>query len=266
MARHPRDPWYFSEAAVTNYKFQAWTRENLLNYTYNAAAIAHETGIPIMRSMPVAFPRELQLAAVSDQYMFGPDLLVAPVLNEDTFKTISFPSGVWTCLWDGKTVTGPVKLKVDAPLDTIPVYLKPGAVVPVQLNGEMKFGESMTGNRINALVVTPPNGSETVSLLNAQGEVAKVKGQSKTGGFGWRLENLPGTSYLLVYGNTTASGVRVRNNALPKLTASESGSVSGGWQVDLAGNRLLICLPSRQGEQSDPTIEIEVDLNQEKIA
>ena len=54
----PRDPWYFGEAAVTNYKFLAWTRENILNYTYNAAVIAHETGIPIMRSMPVAFPDE----------------------------------------------------------------------------------------------------------------------------------------------------------------------------------------------------------------
>ena len=90
-----------------------------------------ETGLSIMRSMPVAFPDEPQMAAVQDQYMFGPDLLVAPVVNEDTFRTISFPSGVWTSLWDGKTVSGPVERKVDAPLDTIPVYLKPGAVVPV---------------------------------------------------------------------------------------------------------------------------------------
>ncbi len=143
----PRDPWYFGEAAVTNYKFLAWTRENLVNYTYNAAAIAHETGVPIMRSMPVAFPHEQQLAAVGDQYMFGPDLLVAPVVNEDNFRTIVFPSGVWTSLWDGKTVSGPAKLKVDAPLDTIPVYLKPGAVVPVQLNRELQFGKSMTSSR-----------------------------------------------------------------------------------------------------------------------
>ncbi|MGD0745896.1 MAG: TIM-barrel domain-containing protein [Verrucomicrobiota bacterium] len=200
----PRDPWYFSEAAVTNYKFLAWTRENILNYTYNAAAIAHETGIPIMRSMPVAFPNEEQVATDGDQYMFGPDLLVAPVVNEDTFKTISFPSGVWTSLWDGKTVSGPVTLKVDAPLDTIPVYLKPGAVVPVQLNRELQFGASMTNNRVDVMVVTPPNRNETVSLLNMLGEAAKVTVQSKAGGFGWTLENLPETGYLLVYGVTDA--------------------------------------------------------------
>ena len=58
--------------------------------------------------------------------MFGRDLLVAPVVNEDTFRTICFHPALWTSLWDGKTVSGPAKLKVSVPLDTIPVYLKPG--------------------------------------------------------------------------------------------------------------------------------------------
>ncbi|MGH9448422.1 MAG: glycoside hydrolase family 31 protein, partial [Terriglobia bacterium] len=163
----PRDPWYFSEAAVANYKFLAWTRENLLNYTYNAAVVAHESGIPIMRSMAVAFPDQRSLAAVGDQYMFGPDLLVAPVITEDDFRTISFPTGVWTSLWDGKTVSGPARLKVSAPLDTIPVYLKAGAVVPVRLSRELEFGKSMTNSRAHALVVTSRNGNESVSLVNA---------------------------------------------------------------------------------------------------
>lgn len=257
----PRDPWYFGEAAVTNYKFLAWTRENLVNYTYNAAAIAHETGIPIMRSMPVAFPRERQVAAVSDQYMFGPDLLVAPVLNEDTFKTISFPSGVWTSLWNGTTVTGPAKLKVSAPLDTIPVYLKPGAIVPVQLSQNLKFGDSMSGKRVHALVVTAPSGNESVSLLNARGEAARVTMASAAGGCSWRLENLPEMSCMLIYGLAAASAVRVSDQALPKRTEMEAGVVEAGWKEDPAGNRLVIHLPQRQGEQSETTIEIQVERN-----
>ena len=255
----PRDPWYFNEAAVTNYKFLVWTRENILNYTYNSAVIAHETGIPIMRSMPVSFPQEPALAAVGDQYMFGPDLLVAPVVNEDTFKTISFPSGVWTSLWNGKTVSGPVKLKVSAPLDTIPVYLKPGAVVPVQLNEELQFGQSMTNGRVSALVVTPPNGDKTVTLVITPGETAKVTAQSKPGGFGWTLENLPETGYLLIYGTTAVSAVRVNGEVLPKVTMTGFGSMPIGWEADLAGNRLVIRLETRQVEQSAPTTEIEVD-------
>ncbi|MGA9060825.1 MAG: TIM-barrel domain-containing protein, partial [Terracidiphilus sp.] len=257
----PREPWYFGEAAVTNYKLLAWTRENILNYTYNAAAIAHQTGLSMIRSMPVAFPNEPQIAAVQDQYMFGPDLLVAPVVNEDTFRTVLFPSGVWTGLWDGKTVSGPAQLKVSAPLDTIPVYLKPGAVMPVQLSRELQFGRSMTSSRVDALVVTCPNGDESVSLLNARGEAAKVAVQSKPGGFGWTLKNLPEMSYLLVYGATAASAVRVDGKVLAKVTTSEPGSMPIGWESDLAGNRLVISLPSRQVEQGAPTTEIEVDFN-----
>ncbi len=257
----PRDPWYFSEDAVTNYKFLAWTRENILNYTYNSAVIAHETGIPIMRSMPVSFPQEPALAAVGDQYMFGPDLLVAPVVNEDTFKTVSFPSGVWTSLWDGKTVSGPVKLKVSAPLDTIPVYLKPGAVVPVQLSEELQFGQSMTDGRVGALIVTLPNGDKTVTLVITPGETAKVTVQSKPSGFAWTLENLPETGYLLVYGTTAASAVRVNGEDLPKVTATGFGSMPIGWEADLIGNRLVIRLQTRQVEQSAPTTTIEVDFN-----
>ena len=100
----PRDPWYFGEAAESNYKFHAWLRENLLDYIYGSAVIAHQTGIPIMRSMAIAFPGEHKLAVVGDQYMFGPDLLVAPVIDESESRTIQFPSGRWTSLWDGSTV------------------------------------------------------------------------------------------------------------------------------------------------------------------
>ncbi len=260
----PRDPWYFGEAAVTNYKFLAWTRENILNYTYNAAAIAHETGIPIMRSMAVSFPDELPLAAIADQYMFGPDLLVAPVVSEGNSRTILFPAGVWTSLWNGKTVSGPAKHKISAPLDTIPVYLKSGAVMPVQLNRELRFGASMTGGRVSALVVTPPNANETRSLLNEWGETARVTVQSVPGGSVWTLKKLPETSYLLVYGTTTASAVKVDGKVLPKLTTTEFGSMPMGWEADPADNRLVIRLPSRQVEQSEPTTEIEVHFDPSK--
>lgn len=257
----PREPWYFGKAAVENYRFLAWTRENILNYTYNAAAIAHETGLSIMRSMPVAFPGELQLASVSDQYMFGPDLLVAPVIDGDTSRTILFPSGVWTSLWDGKTTRGPAKLKVNAPLDTIPVYLKPGAAMPVQLNRELQFGKSMTGSRVDALVVTVPKGKQDMSMLNTLGEVAKVTAQPKSGGCGWTLENLPEMDYLLLYGSTTASTVKVDGKVLPKVATSDFDSMPVGWGADLIGNRLVIRLSSGRIERSELTTDIEVDFD-----
>jgi alpha-glucosidase (family GH31 glycosyl hydrolase) len=212
-----------------------------------------------MRSMPVSFPDEQSVAAVRDQYMFGNDLLVAPVITDETIRTVSFPSGVWASLWDGKTVSGPATLKVSAPLDTIPVYLRPGSVVPVQLNQGLQFGQSMTSGRVSALVVTPAKGTETLSPLNAQGEAAKVTLQSTDRRSRWILENLPETSYLLVYGTTSAAAVKVDGQVLPKLAAPEFSSMPAGWEADMAGNRLVIHLASQA--QPNKTREIEVDFS-----
>jgi alpha-glucosidase (family GH31 glycosyl hydrolase) len=254
-----RDPWSYGDAAVTNYKFLAWTRENILDYTYNAAVVAHETGVPIMRSMPLSFPGEQAVAPVRDEYMFGPDLLVAPVLTDDTSRTIVFPKGTWASLWDGKTVKGPAKLNVSTPLDTIPVYLRPGAVVPVQLNRELQVGQSMTPGRVSALVATPASASQTVSLVTDQGKAGKVTVRPQSHGCIWEVENLPETSYLLVYGVSSAAKVKVDGNAVPQVTTIAS-AMQAGWKADPAGNRLVICLASATAQATQATRTIEVDL------
>jgi alpha-glucosidase (family GH31 glycosyl hydrolase) len=252
----PREPWHYGEAAVSNYKFLAWARQNILSYIHNAAAIAHKTGLPIMRSMPVAFPGESEVAAVSDQYMFGPALLVAPVVSEGISRTVTFPSGLWTSLWDGKTIAGPAAVKIAAPLDSIPVYLKSGAIMAVQLNHRLQFGESMTAGRVHALVVTPPSGDETASFANAQGDTAKVVAQANDDGMSWTIGNLPEMDHVLVYGTTAASAVMVNGTTLPNLKSSEPGSA--GWEADLARNRLVIRLPLGRVQQSNPSVKIEL--------
>ena len=256
-----RDPWDYGDAAVINYKFLAWTRENILNYTYNAAITAHETGVPIMRSMPVSFPDEPPVAAVWDEYMFGNDLLVAPVLADESSRTVVFPSGVWASLWDGKPIRGPAKLKVNTPLDIIPVYLRPGAVVPVQLNRELQIGTSMTAGRVSALVLTPPNAKEAVSLRNAQGLAGQVTVVPNSAGCTWMIENFPETSYVLVYGVSSARQVKVDGAIVPQLTAVAFGVMPAGWQADGAGNRLIIRLPPASGALATPASAIQVDFH-----
>ncbi len=88
--RTPREPWNYGDAAVANYKYYAWVRENLLEYIYNSAVDSHKAGIPLIRSLAVAYPDESLLATVSDEYMFGSDLLVAPVMDENNSRTIRF--------------------------------------------------------------------------------------------------------------------------------------------------------------------------------
>ncbi|MGH9621657.1 MAG: hypothetical protein ACRD45_18375, partial [Bryobacteraceae bacterium] len=146
------------------------------------------------------------------------------------------PSGVWTSLWNGKTISGPATVKVQVPLDTIPVYLRPGSAVSVELNQDLQVGKSMSNSRTHALVVTPPDRNGKMAHRN-------VTVESTTHGLRCTLENLPETSYLLVYGAIGARAVRADGNILPKRSESQLDLASPGWRSDQAGSRLIIRLP-----------------------
>lgn len=256
--RTPREPWEFGESAVANYKHYAWVRENLLDYIYNAAVNASTTGIPIMRAMAVAYPKEPSLAGVNDQYLFGEYLLAAPVTTEDNFRTIVFPPGKWTSLWDGKVVSGPDTIKISVPLDTIPVFLREGAVVPVRLSRNLQFGESLTSGHIDALVVTPPGMKEEISLLNFQDKSASAMMRPITNGFAMTLNNFPGMRCVLAYGPMIMD-VKVDGEVLPKLAADEYASSSPGWCEDPKTKRAVIHLPPAKAGVADSGGKIELE-------
>ena len=249
--RTPREPWNYGDAAVTNYKFYAWARENLLNYIYNSAIDSHDTGVPMMRSMAVAYASEPILSAISDQYMFGRDLLVAPVLDETNSRTIHFPAGRWTSLWNGKTISGPANFNVSVPLTTIPVYLRSGAIVPVQLAPNLQFGTSMSHRRVNALLVTAPTETETTSLLYNGEREAAVTSQASSSGIELNLRNLANMDYLLVY-DAPVTAVSVNGHSLPNLQDAAAISIKPGWYVDQSMNRIILRLPSgKQGASKE---------------
>ncbi|HEX3718690.1 MAG TPA: TIM-barrel domain-containing protein [Verrucomicrobiae bacterium] len=219
--RTPREPWEYGDAAVANYKFYAWVRENLLDYIYDAAKSAHQTGLPIMRSMPVAYPENPSLAFIGDEYLFGPDLLVAPIITENNSRPIVFPPGKWTSLWDGSVVTG--KIEVTASLDRIPVYLREGAVVPVDLGTNLQFGQSMTPGRVHGLVISAP--AKPFHLENAK------------------------ASELLVYG-------------AEMVTAKIDGSVLPRRETISRGGRVIVHLPPVLPGRKTREIEIELGTKQ----
>ncbi|WRT64223.1 uncharacterized protein IL334_001152 [Kwoniella shivajii] len=89
---------------------------------------AHETGVPVMRSMILEFPEDPATAYLDRQYMLGDSLLVAPVFHDAT-TTYYIPKGKWTCFWTGEIVEGPKYVTKDVPLDIIPVFVRPNSVI-----------------------------------------------------------------------------------------------------------------------------------------
>lgn len=104
-------------------------REAMRPYTRELMREAHELGRPVMRTMFYEFPEQERCWELKDQYMFGADLLVAPVMYENAEeREVYLPSGAfWTDLHDGKVLEGGRTISVHAELESIPVFAKNGS-------------------------------------------------------------------------------------------------------------------------------------------
>jgi len=126
-----KGPWDYGPKALDVYRTFARLHTRLFPYLDNAAHEAAELGKPIIRPMVLAFPDDAVAAEQRYQYMLGPDLLVAPMFQSGTHRSVYLPAGVWTDYWTGRPVTGPATLEVEAPLERMPLFVRAGAVIPM---------------------------------------------------------------------------------------------------------------------------------------
>ena len=104
-----------------------------LPYTYSSIYIdCHSWGEPLMRSIIFdGYMNEKELAECDDEYLFGEDILVAPVVESATKRTVVFPQGTWVDMNDyTKTYKYGDKVEYDAPLDVLPYFGKLGTIIP----------------------------------------------------------------------------------------------------------------------------------------
>jgi alpha-D-xyloside xylohydrolase len=107
-------------------------RYRLLPYIYSAAWGVTKYGETLMRALPLEFFSDPRAQAVSDQFMFGPALLINPVTAEGaTHRSIYLPAGHdWVDFWTGKRISGGQTIDAEAPLERMPMYAKAGSVIP----------------------------------------------------------------------------------------------------------------------------------------
>ncbi len=116
--------WSFGDEAYEICRKYLFVRERLKPYIRDQMREAHEHGTPVMRPLFYDFPGDDEAWTHEDAYMFGPDLLVAPVMQAKTFsRTVYLPAGTeWINGWSGEAYSGGQTVEVAAPLDTIPVF------------------------------------------------------------------------------------------------------------------------------------------------
>lgn len=127
-------PWDFKQfdrETLEIYKKYARLHMDLFPYLYTYAKIASEKGLPIMRPLFLEYPNDVEACKARFQYLFGENFLVAPIYQDNTEREVYLPEGVWVDYWTGKKHNGPAKIQVHAPLDTLPLFVKDGSLIPM---------------------------------------------------------------------------------------------------------------------------------------
>ncbi len=128
----PSEPVFFNDTTKRIVREYMKTRYRLLPYIYTAVWKSHDKGIPIVRPLFFEFPNDSVSYSIVDEYMFGPDLLVAPVLKPGVkIRTVYLPKGLWYDFWSGKTYNGGIRFNFPVNEEIMPVFVRAGAFIPM---------------------------------------------------------------------------------------------------------------------------------------
>ena len=159
-------------------------RSQLMPYLYTAVAECHRSGMPIVRALWLQTSQDPIAAARGDEYFWGPDVLVAPVVERGaTSRNVYLPKGVWFDFWTNERIEG--GREIDRPVDlaTIPLYVRAGAVLPM---GPIKQYTDEPNSEPTTFIVYP--GANRISYLyDDDGKSFEYKkGRASTVSMDWR--------------------------------------------------------------------------------
>ncbi|HEX2344340.1 MAG TPA: TIM-barrel domain-containing protein [Vicinamibacterales bacterium] len=107
-------------------------RYRLLPYLYSVVRETTRSGLPIMRSLWLHYPDDRIASARGDEYLWGRDILVAPVTEKGAgSRSVYLPHGTWYDFWTGQDIDGGRELQRPVDLATIPLYVRAGAILPL---------------------------------------------------------------------------------------------------------------------------------------
>ncbi|MDX6692502.1 MAG: alpha-glucosidase [Blastocatellia bacterium] len=141
---YDQEPWRFGKYYEDIIRKYLKLRYRLLPFLYTTLEEAHRTGVPLFRPLLLNYQQDYNTLNIDDEFMVGTDLLVAPVLKPDvTSRMVYLPEGVWQDYWTGKRYSGSQMIRVEAPLETVPMFVRGGSIIP--LGPEMNYtGEKPT--------------------------------------------------------------------------------------------------------------------------
>ena len=106
-------------------------RYRLLPYIYGSAVSCVADSLPMLRALVIEYQSDPNTWNISNEYLFGRDLLVAPICDEGERRRVYLPEGTWTDWWTRERVAGPCWIEARCDIERIPLYVREGAIVPL---------------------------------------------------------------------------------------------------------------------------------------
>ncbi|MFB7452658.1 NPCBM/NEW2 domain-containing protein [Streptomyces sp. NPDC056194] len=170
-AANDKQPFRYGEPYTTINRASLKLHEALLPYIYSHAYRATKTGVGLARPLALEYPDDPKAATEAAKYEFlsGEDFLVAPVYRDAVERDgIYLPKGTWIDYWNGRVYEGPVTLDhYSAPLDTLPLFVRAGAAVPMWPGSVRSYQDRAPGDPIAWDVY--PKGSSSFELYEDDG-------------------------------------------------------------------------------------------------
>ena len=132
---HPnyKEPWNYGEEATRIFKLYDEFRYQLIPYLYSTAYQNHNTGKPLMRALVLDNQDDANTYEITDQYLLGESMMVCPVVDKGAkTRVVYLPEGEWTNYWTKEVFQGKQHISVLCPIDQIPIFIKGGAIIPMQ--------------------------------------------------------------------------------------------------------------------------------------
>jgi alpha-glucosidase len=128
------EPWSYGEEVEQLARNYIKFRYQIFPYIYSLFYEAVQTGMPVQRSLAINYPFDYNIydGHYYNQYLFGPWFLICPVESTKNLIKIHLPEGDWYYLYNGKKYSGPGEIVMECPLDKLPVFVKAGAIIPMQ--------------------------------------------------------------------------------------------------------------------------------------
>jgi alpha-D-xyloside xylohydrolase len=136
-------------------------RYRLLPYIYSLAWKVTSENYTMMRALTFDFRNDVLTHSIQDQYMFGPAFLVNPVTSTATSRSVYLPSGsTWYDFWTGKKYSGGQTITASAPIETMPLYVKAGSIIP--MGNFHQYATEDPGDTIEVRVYPGADGDFTI--------------------------------------------------------------------------------------------------------